>query len=223
VAQDFASIAAVAAKLAGDLRHLARSEINEIAEGFAAGQVGSSTMPQKRNPWNLEHVCSLHKVLLSRLHLLELDLVTEHQRDLTNSASGRFHAEVFMTAHLMLRRLTKILERMEAQPKKMKVHLEAAGSSVLAEALYILGTKQGVSHAHDVIREAARESERSGQTLFAVVKGQGWLPKGMDLKALEAECLKGSKVKIDAILKSRRVKAGAKAPKGGPSVRRRRT
>ena len=77
VAQDIFAISSVIAKLATDFRHLARSEISEVHEGFSDKQVGSSTMPQKRNPWNLEHVCSLYKILYSKLTLFELDLVKE--------------------------------------------------------------------------------------------------------------------------------------------------
>jgi len=216
-ASDTAALCSVVAKLATDLRHLARSEIGEIAESFAPGQVGSSTMPQKRNPWNLEHVCSLWKVLLSRLQLLQLDLVSEHQRDLTNSASGRFHFEVFAIAYLMVKRLTRVLSRMEVVKPSLKRHLESAGPSVLAEAFYVLGTKHGVGDAHDVVREAARESERTGKTLFQVVSAQGWLPKGLTVARLNEEVLSGSRQKLELILKK-----NSSPKKGARRVRTRR-
>ena len=57
----------IIANLADDLRHLQRSEIAEVREEFAEGQVGSSTMPQKRNPWNAEHVKSLWKAFAPRV------------------------------------------------------------------------------------------------------------------------------------------------------------
>lgn len=200
-ASDLTALCSVAAKLATDLRHLARSEIGEIAEGFAPGQVGSSTMPQKRNPWNLEHVCSLWKVMLSRLQLVQMDLVSEHQRDLTNSASGRFHFEVFAIGFLMIKRLTRVLSRMEVVKPNLKKHLDAAGPSVLAEAFYVLGTKHGVGDAHHVVREASRESEATGKTLLQVLAAQGWLPKGLTLAKLQEDVLVGSRQKLDLILK----------------------
>jgi adenylosuccinate lyase len=212
-ASDTAALCSVVAKLATDLRHLARSEIGEIAEGFAPGQVGSSTMPQKRNPWNLEHVCSLWKVLLSRLQLLQLDLVSEHHRDLTNSASGRFHHEVFAVAYLMIKRLTRVLSRMEAVKPRLAQHLEAAGPSVLAEAFYVLGTKHGIKHAHDVVREAARESEATGETLFDVLASQGWLPRGLTQNKLREDVLAGSRQKLDLILKRHPAPKAKKTPK----------
>ncbi|MCK5736703.1 MAG: adenylosuccinate lyase, partial [Spirochaetaceae bacterium] len=80
----------IIANLADDLRHLQRSEIGEVTESFGAGQVGSSTMPQKRNPWNSEHVKSLWKAFSPRIMSFYMDQISEHQRDLSNSASGRF-------------------------------------------------------------------------------------------------------------------------------------
>ncbi|MCI1209247.1 MAG: lyase family protein, partial [Treponema sp.] len=57
----------IIANLADDLRNLQRSEIGEVFEYFSSTQVGSSTMPQKRNPWNSEHVKSLWKAMCPRV------------------------------------------------------------------------------------------------------------------------------------------------------------
>ena len=64
-----------------------------MREEFTATQVGSSTMPQKSNPWNSEHVKSLWKAFSPRVITFFMDQISEHQRDLTNSASSRFVAE----------------------------------------------------------------------------------------------------------------------------------
>jgi adenylosuccinate lyase len=199
VAQTIFCMSSVIAKIANDLRHLARSEIGEIAEGLSPGQVGSSTMPQKRNPWNFEHVCSLFKVLQSRLLLLELDLVTEHQRDLTNSASGRFYFEFFSVAQLMVTRLNKVLPRIEVFEKRMAEHLSSAGSSVFAEAFYVLATKHGVEHAHDVVRQASRESESSGKDLLEILIQKGAVPKDLNLAKLQDMVFRGPKKKIEQL------------------------
>ncbi len=202
VGQFVVSIASVAAKLATDLRHLARSEIVEVVEGMGKGQVGSSTMPQKRNPWNLEHVCSLFKVLLSRFSLMQMDVVSEHQRDLTNSASGRFYMETFSVAFLMIFRLAKVLQKLEAFPQQMRKHLESASSSVYAEAFYVLGTMEGHADAHDRVREAARKMEKSGQSLLEVLNQEKFFKKKKELKDIQKEILKGSELKLKSITKA---------------------
>jgi adenylosuccinate lyase len=200
VAQSGFQAASVLAKLAEDLRHLARSEICEVQEGMAPGQVGSSTMPQKRNPWNFEHVCSLFKVLHSKLTLIELDLVTEHQRDLTNSASGRFYFEFFSTLHLMAKRLLKILPNIEVLPKKMEEHVTQAGSSIFAEAFYVLATKQGIPDAHSFVREASRESERSGKPLLEIAAAKKLVDSSLKIEQLREKILAGSRKKLSAIM-----------------------
>ncbi|MEK6837951.1 MAG: lyase family protein [Nanoarchaeota archaeon] len=80
----------VMANIADDMRHLQRSEIAEVAEQFGTEQVGSSTMPHKRNPINFENVKSLWKEFMPRMATVYADQISEHQRDLTNSASSRF-------------------------------------------------------------------------------------------------------------------------------------
>lgn len=200
VAQSYVSICGVATKVAQDMRHLARSEIGEIAEGFAPGQVGSSTMPQKRNPWNLEHVCSLYKVLLTRLALMESDLISEHQRDLTNSASGRFYFEVFMVGSLLIQRLTKVLSRLEVVESNIVRHLQAAGSTVYAEAFYILATRAGIAHAHDHVREAARKAEKENLALWDILARESWFPKDLTPQKLEERVLSGSHQKMQRVL-----------------------
>ena len=199
LAHDFYNLCSVVAKLATDLRHLARSEIAEIAEGMAPGQVGSSTMPQKRNPWNLEHVCSLYKILSSRLHLMQIDLVSEHQRDLTNSASSRFYGETFAMGYLMVKRLTRVLTRLEVFPENMSRHMESAGSSIFAEAFYVLATKNGIAHAHDLVREASRESESLKKPLVEIAIGKGILQPGTTVESLRADVLKGPRSKLDTL------------------------
>lgn len=91
----------VLANLADDLRHLQRSEIAEVSEAFGEHQVGSSTMPHKRNPWNFENVKSMWKEFMPRMTTLYLDQISEHQRDLTNSASGRFVPEIVIGLSLI--------------------------------------------------------------------------------------------------------------------------
>jgi len=204
LAQDLYVVGSVVAKLANDLRHLARSEIAEISEGMAPGQVGSSTMPQKRNPWNFEHVCSLYKVLQSRLQLLQIDMVTEHQRDLTNSASGRFYIEYFAILYLMIHRLNRVLPRMEVHAENMAKNIKNAGGSVYAEALYVGLTLKGVEDAHSKVREGAREAEAKGLDLIDVFAAKKMLPDELTPEKVRHRILKGSELKLKVVLEKAR-------------------
>lgn len=164
----------IIANLADDLRNLQRSEIGEVFEYFASTQVGSSTMPQKRNPWNSEHVKSLWKAMCPRVITFYMDQISEHQRDLTNSASQRFMADYVAGFTMAVARMNSVVSGLQADKETMARNLENAGGKVkggvLAEPAYILLGEAGINDGHEVIRKITLEAEKSGKTFFEVLK-----------------------------------------------------
>ena len=166
----------ILANLADDLRNLQRSEIGEVFEYFSADQVGSSTMPQKRNPWNSEHVKSLWKAFAPRVMTFFMDQISEHQRDLTNSASQRFVADYLTGFTLAAERMKSVVAGLNADAEGMMRNLNAAGGKVkggiLAEPAYLLLAESGVSDAHEVIRKITLDAEHSGISFFEALQKQ---------------------------------------------------
>ena len=166
----------IIANLADDLRNLQRSEIGEVFEYFSETQVGSSTMPQKRNPWNSEHVKSLWKAMSPRVVTFYMDQISEHQRDLTNSASQRFVADYIAGFTMAVARMSKVVATIRPDARKMSENLSQAGGKVkggvLAEGAYILLGEAGVSDAHEVIRKITLEAEQSGASFFETLKAK---------------------------------------------------
>ncbi len=160
----------ILANLADDLRHLQRSEIAEVREHFSQEQVGSSTMPQKRNPWNCEHVKSLWKTFSPRVMTLFWDQISEHQRDLSNSASSRFSAEFVSGFVFAVNRMKKVLKGLHVDRERMQQNLRNSGDSVLAEAVYILLALEGDEQAHETVRQITLEKEQTGRRLLDVLK-----------------------------------------------------
>ncbi len=113
----------IIANLADDLRQLQRSEIGEVREEFTESQVGSSTMPQKRNPWNSEHVKSLWKAFSPRVVTFYMDQISEHQRDLTNSASSRFVVDYVAGFCLAAGRMVSVLRSLVVDRRRMAENL----------------------------------------------------------------------------------------------------
>jgi adenylosuccinate lyase len=153
----------IIANLADDLRNLQRSEIGELREGFAADQVGSSTMPQKRNPWNSEHVKSLWKAFMPRVQTFFMDQISEHQRDLTNSASQRFIADYVAGFCLAVSRMTGVIEGLCADRGRLLANLRGETGipgGVMAEPAYILLAESGISDAHEIIRKITLNAEK---------------------------------------------------------------
>jgi adenylosuccinate lyase len=174
----------VIANLADDLRHLQRSEIAEIREGFADTQVGSSTMPQKRNPWNSEHVKSLWKAFMPRVVSFCMDQISEHQRDLSNSASQRFIAEYIAGFCMAASRMSDVVAELAVDKRRMLRNLRRTDCT-MAEPAYILLAESGASDAHEVIRRITLAAERDGIRFSHALQREDAVMKRITGKMLE--------------------------------------
>lgn len=175
-----ASTFGVLANLADDIRHLQRTEIAEVGEAFEADQVGSSTMPHKRNPWNFEHVKSMWKVFVPRMLTLYLDQISEHQRDLTNSASGRFAVEMVAGLAAAGDRLVKVLRKLVVDGRRMRQNFESTAGSVIAEPLYILLAAAGHPDAHEAVRRLTLRAEAGEGGLWELASASAELAPYLD-------------------------------------------
>jgi adenylosuccinate lyase len=164
----------VMANLADDFRHLQRSEIREIQDRKAtdptAEVVGSSTMPHKVNPKDFENVKSLWKVYLPRILTVLMDQISEHQRDLTNSASGRFVMELVTAFAYGVHRLRGALAAIVPDAARMREVLQAGKDPVAAEPLYVLLSLAGHPDAHEQARVLARQARIQGTTLTEAIR-----------------------------------------------------
>ncbi len=160
----------VLANLSDDMRHLQRSEIGEVGEYFAADQVGSSTMPHKRNPINYENVKSLWKKFMPGMMTVYMDQISEHQRDLTDSASGRFLPEIVVGLLMAVKRLQRVLAKMSVDKENLKKNFEQNKEMIVAEPLYILLASYGHPDAHEAVRRLTLEAEKQGLALREVLK-----------------------------------------------------
>ncbi len=160
----------VLANFADDIRHLQRTEIGEVGEAFDVHQVGSSTMPHKRNPWNYEHVKSLWKTFAPRMQTIYLDQISEHQRDLTNSASARFTAELIAGFAAAVDRLTRVTKKLVVDHGRMEQNFQSTQGYVIAEPLYILLAACGHPDAHEAVRKLTLKSEQNEGSLYDLAK-----------------------------------------------------
>jgi len=159
----------VLADLADDMRQLQRTEIAEVGEEFEADQVGSSTMPHKRNPWNFENVKSMWKAFMPRMVTVYADQLSEHQRDLSNSASSRFNPEVIVGLANSVQRLVRIMSKLVTDEERMKQNLEMTSGMVAAEPAYILLAAHGHPDAHEAMRKLTLQAQTSGRTLWDLI------------------------------------------------------
>ena len=146
------------AKIARENRILQRNEIAEMFEPFKKKQVGSSTMPHKRNPHKSERICSLARVLKSNIVIALDNIVLEDERDLTNSASERvIFCENFVFLDYMIHQLIQNLQGLEFNKKNIENNLNLTKGACLAERVMVELVNKGIGRqeAHEMLRQAA--------------------------------------------------------------------
>jgi len=158
-----AIIASTLDKMAAEIRELQRPEIAEISEPFERErQVGSSTMPHKRNPITCERVSGLAKVMRSLVGPALENVPTWHERDLTQSSAERFIIpEACILTDYMLVLMTKVLKDLWVDEERMRRNLELTQGRTMSEAVMIALTRKGMNRqkAHELIRRLAIKSE----------------------------------------------------------------
>jgi len=155
-------------KIAKEIRNLQRTEIMELAEPFGKKQVGSSTMPHKRNPHKSERICALARNVRADLMVALENVALEHERDLTNSASERvMFPDAFILTDYILSQMEFIIANLEFFPENIRRNLEMSRGLVMAERLMVLLTRKGMSRqdAHEMLRELSRKAFSSGRHL----------------------------------------------------------
>jgi len=146
------------AKIARENRILQRNEIAEMFEPFKKTQVGSSTMPHKRNPHKSERICSLARILKSNVLVALDNIVLEDERDLTNSASERvIFAENFILLDYMIKQLTQNLRGLEFNEMKIEENLNLTKGACLTEKFMVQLVKKGIGRqeGHEILRQAS--------------------------------------------------------------------
>jgi len=178
VLSNLALTAAMLEKIAKELRNLQRTEILEVAEHFGKKQVGSSTMPHKRNPHKSERICSLARLVRANVITAMENIPLEHERDLTNSANERaIFGESFVCLDFMLLQTEKILSGLEFFPENIQRNLELTGGLIMAERLMMRLASKGVGRqeAHELVRELAHKAFAEGRHLKELVLEQDLL------------------------------------------------
>ncbi|MGD8544233.1 MAG: adenylosuccinate lyase [Candidatus Bathyarchaeota archaeon] len=157
-----AMIASTLDKMATEVRELQRPEIGEISEPFEQKrQVGSSTMPHKRNPMICERVSGLAKIMRSLVVPALENVPTWHERDLTQSSAERFIIpEACILTDYILVLMTNVLKNLWVDKERMKRNMELTQGRTMSEAVMIALARKGVDRqkAHELIRRLAMKS-----------------------------------------------------------------
>ena len=156
-----ASIGATCELMAVELRHLQRTEVREVQEGFKPGQKGSSAMPHKRNPISAETISGLARVLRSNLLAGLQDVALWHERDISHSSVERVVLpDSSQLAHYVMRRLGRLLSGLVVFPERMQANLDASYGLVFSQPV-LLGLVSAGKSRDDAYRIVQRNAMRA--------------------------------------------------------------
>lgn len=156
-----ALVASTLDKICLEIRLMQRSEIGELAEGFGKKQVGSSTMPHKRNPINSEQVCGLARVVRAYVEPALENNVLWDERDLTNSSCERvIIPEASILLDHILKKTTNVISGLTFYPENIKRNLNILKGVQMSEAVMIALAKKGFGRqkAHEIVRSASMKA-----------------------------------------------------------------
>ena len=167
-----ANVATTLDKIGVEIRTLQRTEIGEVEEAFGAKQVGSSTMPHKRNPIKSEQVCGLARIIRAAVEPALLNNTLWDERDLTNSSCERvlFPEASILTDHC-LRLMTTVLDKLVINRAAIRRNLAFLHGINMAESVMIELTKRGMNRqdAHEHVRISSMQALAEGRPLADVL------------------------------------------------------
>jgi len=165
-------VASTLDKICVEIRTLQRSEIGEVQEVFGKKQVGSSTMPHKRNPIKSEQVCGLARVVRAQIEPAFANIPLWDERDLTNSSCERIlFPEAFVFTDHLLALTARILEGLTIRLDQVEKNLNLLQGLNMAESVMVELAKRGVGRqkAHEIMRSSSMRAVEEGLTLAEVL------------------------------------------------------
>jgi len=167
-----ALVASTLEKIFVEIRTLQRTEIAEVEESFGEKQVGSSTMPHKRNPIKSEQICGLARVVRAQVFPAFENIPLWDERDLTNSSCERaIFPEAFVITDHILNLATRVLANLRLRPEKIERNLNMLHGLNMAENIMVELAKRAVGRqqAHQIMRDSSMKAFEQGRDLAEVL------------------------------------------------------
>jgi adenylosuccinate lyase len=183
-----ASVGSTLETIAVELRHLQRTEVREVQEGFKVGQKGSSAMPHKRNPISAETITGLSRVLRGNLQAGLQDVALWHERDISHSSVERIVLpDSAMLAYYVLRRGRRLLEGLVVDDARMRTNLDASHRLVFSQSVLLALVQAGLERdtAYRIVQRAA-SAAWADEVDFRIVLERDPVVAGLDPATLDA-------------------------------------
>jgi 3-carboxy-cis,cis-muconate cycloisomerase len=184
----FGLLAATCGKIAREVYTLMKTEFGEVEEPVPPGTVGSSTMPQKRNPKLCQDIIAAAAEVRASVPLALEAMQTEHEADRTTSLiMDAAEARASIALGDALSRLVEVLQGLRLDPARMRQNLDLGGGLIMAEAVMLnLGAAIGRQHAHDVVYDAAQAAFVEGRSFADLLAADPRVTAHLDTKQIAA-------------------------------------
>lgn len=162
-----ASVGSTMEMIAVELRHLQRTEVGEVQEGFKPGQKGSSAMPHKRNPISAETITGLSRVLRGNLQAGMQDVALWHERDISHSSVERIILpDSSIMAYYVMRRMQRLLAGLQVFPDRMLANLDSSFGLVFSQPVLLALVRGGLGRdeAYRIVQDNAVQAWRDKQS-----------------------------------------------------------
>lgn len=156
-------VAVTMGRIANEVYHLQRTEIDEVREAAPAGKIGSSTMPHKQNPSTIDLISALSRLIRAQMVALTDAAFQQHERDGTAwRIEWAALPEIFIYTGALLARMDEVLAAgLEVRERRMRDNLDLLGGRILSERVMLaLGEQVGKQRAHDLVHEASMHARR---------------------------------------------------------------
>ena len=168
-----AALGATVELMAVELRHLQRTEVREVEEGFEPGQKGSSAMPHKRNPITAERLAGLARLLRANLQVGLEDVALWHERDISHSSVERVVLpDSSLVAYYVLRRAESLVRGLRVLPDRMVANLWASHGLVFSQPVLLALVAGGMprDEAYRVVQENAAQAWEEGVSFRSLLE-----------------------------------------------------
>lgn len=159
--QSLALIASVIEQFATEIRHLQKTEVLELEEGFGKGQKGSSAMPHKKNPVLSENLCGLARVVRANSIVALENIPLWHERDISHSSAERIIFPDSLTlVDFMLNRFNEIMENIVVHKDNMLKHTNEFGGIVYSQKVLLSLVAKGLTRedAYAIVQRNALDA-----------------------------------------------------------------
>ncbi len=169
LAHALSQVAAAAERIAAEIVRLESTEVGEVFEPTTEAHVGSSTMPQKRNPMTCEYVVASARLLRGSTGVLVDAPAHAAERDMSLWATEWVALpQAFILCGGIVDKLAVVLEGLEVDAGRMRANLDLTRGQIMAESVMMaLGRSVGHEAAHALVARASRRAAEAGTALGA--------------------------------------------------------